>query len=71
MHGSPFSFAGVPDVIVWIKGQCLFYELKQPGESPSKIQLFVHKKIRRAGFPVVIAFSRDDVVSDLQNRGLL
>lgn len=48
-------FAGFPDRILLLPGgRVLFVELKAPGKKPGKLQEFVHSKLRRLGFVVLV-----------------
>ena len=45
--------SGLPDrVCLLFKGIVFFVEVKTPGQKPTKIQLHLHKLIRRLGFDV-------------------
>jgi hypothetical protein len=47
---------GIPDRILLglLDGESAFVELKAPGEEPSKIQLYWHKRLRLRGFKVAV-----------------
>lgn len=46
---------GVPDrVILWEGGHALFIEFKVPGRVETKLQAFVHSRLRNMGFPVEV-----------------
>ena len=47
--------AGVPDRIVMLPhGEIHFIELKAPGEKPRALQMAVHDRFKRLGFPVTV-----------------
>lgn len=46
-HGSQFSIAGMPDLLVIRAGRIVFLEVKQPGEIATPRQLAEHEKIRK------------------------
>lgn len=48
------SLNGVPDRIVFYKGQVLFVECKAPNEKPRSEQILVHKAMSRHGIPVYV-----------------
>ncbi len=56
-HGSPFSTAGAPDMIVLIDGVVIFIEVKRPGCEPTKIQKHRAAQIAAAGGSVGVAHS--------------
>lgn len=60
-HGSAYGRRGRPDLEFHMNGQTLFIEAKKPGELPTRIQVEEHRKLRRAGMPVVVATSVADV----------
>lgn len=58
VHGGPWMMAGLPDIIACVGGRFVCIETKMPdGGKPSKIQEFVHAKIRKAGGEVHVAHS--------------
>ena len=69
IHGSMFSQAGTPDVLFWRQGrldpESWAFELKVPGNQPTKIQLHRHEEMRHGGVVVVVAYSVADVVAAL------
>lgn len=51
-------FLGIPDRICLLPaGRVVFCETKTAGRKPTKIQAYVHDKLRRLGFPVYIVDS--------------
>lgn len=54
--------AGVPDRIVMLPhGEIHFIELKAPGEKPRALQMTVHDRFKRLGFPVTVIDSVEGV----------
>ena len=54
--------AGVPDRIVMMPhGKIYFVELKAPGEKPRALQIAVHDRFKRLGFPVTVIDSMEGV----------
>lgn len=51
VHGGPWMMAGLPDIIACVEGRFVALETKNPGDKmqTSKIQLHVHRLIRKAG----------------------
>ena len=48
-QAGPYSRRGIPDVCAIIEGHFFGFEVKRPGEAPSKIQEQTIKKINAAG----------------------
>ena len=49
------NYAGVPDRIVLLPGgRILFAELKSSGKEPTPLQKYVHGRLERLGFRVVV-----------------
>ena len=67
------GFAGVPDRIVLLPGERLFFiELKQETGRLTKLQRWVHGKLRDLGFPVITLYGPGDVelfLDFLKKRG--
>lgn len=60
--GSVHMTKGVPDVLAFRHGGLLLWlELKQPGNKPSAAQLERHEELRRAGFPITVAWTLEQV----------
>jgi hypothetical protein len=50
-----FQEVGIPDLLVCYRGRFLGWEVKQPGEEPSRIQQYVLDEIEAAGgYPSVV-----------------
>ena len=47
LHGSPYQQAGLPDLIVIMKGVVTFLEVKTPSGEVSPVQDALHKRMRR------------------------
>ena len=46
---------GMPDrMTLFPGGQCVFIEVKRPGEMPTPIQLAVHRRLKSLGFDVLV-----------------
>lgn len=61
--------SGVPDLVVIIRGQAHFLELKAPGGSTSDTQKFTMRRIREAGAPIAVADSMDAALATLAGWG--
>ncbi len=48
-HGSSYSTAGVPDLLVCYRGIFVGVEVKMPGKKATTLQLYQGKKIEEAG----------------------
>lgn len=58
IHGGPMMMAGLPDIIACVDGKFIGFETKMPeGKEPSKIQAFIHTKIRQSGGDVYVVRS--------------
>lgn len=55
--GSAFARAGVPDLIVCVRGAFVALEVKREGGHPSKLQLFEIKNIRDSGGVAEVVYS--------------
>ena len=54
--------SGLPDRICLLPGGFVFFaEIKTTGRKPTKIQLYVHKRIRDLGFQVEVVDSLADI----------
>lgn len=61
---------GMPDILLFHRGQTLGLELKVPGGRLSKDQRDMHDKLRRAGVPVFVCFDIETVLLTLRMMGL-
>lgn len=58
------STRGVPDRIVIKKpGRVIFVELKKEGETPTKLQKYVHKKLKDFGCEVYVITGMQEVIA--------
>jgi hypothetical protein len=65
------SVNGFPDRMVIGYKILFFIEVKSPGEKPGKLQEYIHGKIRKYGFVVIVTDCVEDVkdyVSQLKTR---
>jgi len=64
-HGSEFTMAGLPDIIVCYRGRFIGLEVKNPGEKHkvSAVQELVHRMIRDAGGKVYVVSSVAEAVA--------
>lgn len=60
---------GLPDRMFLLKGGIVvFVEFKSTGKKPTKIQEYIHKRIRALGFPVLVV---DSVETHEEARNLI
>ena len=53
---------GLPDRMILLPGGKMFFvEVKTTGEKPRKIQLYIHKKLRKLGFDVYVIDHLDQI----------
>ena len=64
-HGSPFSVAGIPDVLSIKAGKALWIEFKLPGNEPTKIQNWMMEKLRRFGCDVIVVHDKEEMKEQL------
>lgn len=62
IHGGPFQESGLPDIIGCYQGKFVGFEVKQPGEDASPIQLHVLDEIHKSGGHAAIVESVEDVL---------
>jgi hypothetical protein len=67
--GGAFTTAGIPDLIWILQGRFIGLEVKVPGNTASKIQVYVHSLIRRAGGIVGVVYSYADVLELIGDLG--
>jgi Holliday junction resolvase len=65
VHGSGIARAGVPDLIAIYKGRALALEVKQPGETPSRIQLYELRRAEIAGAVIAVVTTAGQVAEIL------
>lgn len=49
LHVSEFQEAGIPDIIGCYRGRFVSFEVKRPGNHPTKLQEYKMKQITQAG----------------------
>jgi hypothetical protein len=60
----PFEFSGLPDRICLLRGGIVvFAEIKTTGKTPSKIQIHVHKKLKKLGFRVEVIDTSEKITA--------
>jgi hypothetical protein len=62
VHGGPFQLDGIPDLVGCIDGLFCGFEVKEPGEESSKIQLHRVSQIKKAGGCAGIVESFEDCI---------
>lgn len=60
-HGGMYGTAGIPDIICCYHGKFLAFEVKRPGEQPTKLQQKTMKDIQAAGGQAYVVRSVEDV----------
>jgi Holliday junction resolvase len=68
IHGSAYQLAGLPDLLAIRGGRAYWFEVKQPGEYPTKLQDYWLKKLRRFGCVAGAVTSEEDVLRQLQRQ---
>ena len=61
---------GIPDVLACKNDQCMFIEVKKPGEEPTPLQLFTQRQMRGKGLTVFVAYGVDDVEVIMKLKGI-
>lgn len=70
--GSVHMTRGIPDLFAFrAPGLLLWLELKQPGNKPSPAQLERHEELRRAGLPITVAWTLEQVLLAARALSLL
>lgn len=49
VHGDQYTTKGTPDIVGSFRGQSFGFELKAPGEKPTKIQLYQLARMEKSG----------------------
>lgn len=58
-----FTMSGLPDRLCLLPGGVIFFvETKSTGKKPSKIQKYMHEKIKSLGFSVLIIDSTSQIL---------
>lgn len=61
-------FTGLPDRLCLLpRGRLFFIELKTTKKKPRKIQLVIHKRLKKLGFPVLIIDSTEKIKQFIEN----
>lgn len=60
-HVSAYQSQGEPDLVCCYKGYFVAFELKVPGNKPSKLQELKIKQIQRAGGIAITAYSLEQI----------
>jgi hypothetical protein len=68
-HGSQFSVAGLPDVLLIKEGRAVWLEAKRPGEEPTRIQEHRIRELIGVGCPVAVVRSAGDAKAFLESLG--
>lgn len=68
-HGGQYGTAGIPDIICCKDGQFFAFEVKRPGNKPTKLQNETIKDIRAAGGRAFVVYSLEDVKEAISWRG--
>lgn len=69
-HGSAYTRRGIPDVFFVHGGRLFAFEVKQPGEKPTRLQEIEMTKLRQAGAIVSVPHSANDVRRVLEEAGV-
>src|SRR5262252_5353518 len=62
VHGSDYQRAGLPDIIGCVCGLFFGFEVKNPGEIATELQLYELKQIKKAGGIAAIVIEPDTAV---------
>ena len=67
-HGSEFTLAGLPDIVVCHRGLFIALETKMPGQrdNVSPVQQVVHQQLREAGGRIHVVCSIAEAVDAIQ-----
>lgn len=58
----PLHLAGLPDRLILLPGAVVkFVETKSTGDRPRKIQKYMHRKLRKLGFEVLIIDNKEQI----------
>jgi len=71
VHGSVYMRAGIPDIIVCLKGRFVGIETKDGDNKPSELQKAHIRQIKKAGGIGFVAYSVDDVKKALKENNLI
>lgn len=62
IHGGEFQVAGLPDLLCIIAGSAAWIEVKQPGGKPTKLQVAMLARLRKAGCRAGVATTIDEAL---------
>ena len=62
------NYSGFPDIIVLGHKEVFFIEAKATGKVARPLQEYIHEKLRKRGFDVIVPDSKEDVVEYLKNK---
>ena len=65
-----FGVVGIPDILFITEGMTFFFEVKKPGEKPSRIQEVVLHKLQRNDIIADVVYSIQDVQRLLIQGGI-
>jgi len=68
-HGGMYGTAGLPDIIACIGGRFFAFEVKMPGNDPTKLQAATIDKILAAGGVAMTVRSVGEVRAALRQHG--
>lgn len=71
VHGSVYMRAGIPDIIVCLKGRFIGIETKDGNNTPSELQKAHIRQIKKAGGIGFVAYSVEDVKKKLKENNLI
>ena len=66
VHGSAYQRAGIPDIVGCCRGRFFAFEVKRPGEDPTKIQRYEMMRLAESGAIVGVARSVEDAEEKLK-----
>jgi hypothetical protein len=64
--GGPFQPSGLPDLLGCFNGHFFSFEVKEPGEEPSEIQLETIADIQKAGGIATVIETAEEAISTLE-----
>lgn len=71
IHEDPmFGVVGIPDIMFIVDGVTFFFEVKKPGEEPSRIQEVVLHKLQRNDIIADVVYGIQDVQRLLIQGGI-
>jgi len=66
LHGGPYQQAGLPDLLVVIRGRAVFLEVKRPGGALTPLQEHTIARLRAAGALAEVVRSADEALVKLR-----